>query len=89
VSQRHDTAFAGIRQEHDDVVAALKEVGRRKKRGAPGFPGFDPLRLEAAIATAGDAYALLLIATGEAFLREYLASVGGRHPRRTESGYAD
>src|SRR5207237_6470669 len=74
--QRHHTAFEAIRREHDDVVAALKTASRSKKKGAPGTPAYDPALLEAAIATAGDAYALLLIATAEGFLREYLQSAG-------------
>lgn len=60
------------------MIAALKEASRSKKRGAPGVPHFDPRRLELAIATAGDAYALLLIATAEGFLRQYLKSVSVR-----------
>jgi hypothetical protein len=76
MSQRHHAAFEAIRKEHDDVVAALKSASRGRKRGAPGVPAYDPLRLEAAIATAGDAYALLLIATAEGFLREYLQHLG-------------
>ena len=45
------------------------------KKGTPGNPGYDPARLDEAIVTMGDAYALLLIATAEAFLREYLTSL--------------
>jgi|SRR5579862_7251419 len=76
MSRRHDEAFGTIRAEHDTVVAALKQGQTGKKRGSPGLPGYDPLRLGAAISTAGDAYALLLISTAEAFLREYLTSIG-------------
>jgi len=76
VSQRHDEALNGVRLEHADVVTALRRLSDNKKRGAPGNPSYDPLRLDAAIATADDAYALLLIATAEAFLREYLVSIG-------------
>jgi hypothetical protein len=76
MSQHHADALRTIRREHDDVVAALKQVSGNKNRGAPGVPAFDPTRLEAAIATAGDAYALLLIAATEGFLREYLDGVG-------------
>ena len=47
----------------------------KPKRGAPGNPGYDSARLDEAIVTLGDAYALLLIATAEAFLREYLTSL--------------
>jgi hypothetical protein len=68
--------LVGIRLEHADVVTALSKMSESKKRGAAGNPSYHPWRLGAAIATAGDAYALLLIATAEAFLREYLAAVG-------------
>ncbi|MFN3649300.1 MAG: hypothetical protein ACK47B_06930 [Armatimonadota bacterium] len=76
MSQRHQAAFKAIRREYDDVVAALNSAAREKKRGTPGVPHYDPERLAAAIATAGDAYALLLIATAEGYLREYLLSIG-------------
>lgn len=76
MSHRHGDAFRAIRREYDDVVAALKLASQSTKRGAPGAPGYDPIRLEAAIATAGDAYCLLLIATAEAFLRDYLGGIG-------------
>jgi hypothetical protein len=76
MSQRHDEAFEEIRREYDDVVVALTAASRGTKRGAPGVPAFDPKRLEPAIVTAGDAYALLLIATAEGYLRQYLQSVG-------------
>jgi hypothetical protein len=72
MSKRHTDAFEAIRREYDDVVAALKIAGGGKKRGSPGVPAYNPQRLEAAIVTAGDAYALLLIATAEGFLREYM-----------------
>lgn len=76
MSRRHDEAFDGIRREHADVVTALSKMSESKKRGAAGNPSYDPLRLDAAIATADDAYSLLLIATAEAFLREYLVALG-------------
>lgn len=76
MSQRHDDALALVRREYDDVVAALTMSNKSSKRGAPGVPAYDPARLDAAIEAAGDAYALLLIATAEAFLRDFLISVG-------------
>ncbi len=76
MSARHDAAFRAIRREHDDAVAALKLALGGTKKGTPGLPGYNPARLDAAIATAGDAYALLLIASAEAFLRDYLLSIG-------------
>ena len=57
------------------MVAALRTARGNPKKGSPGLPQYDPARLQAAIATAGDAYALLLIATTEAFLREYLTNI--------------
>ena len=84
MSLRHDEAFRNIRREHDDVVAALRRARAEKKRGAPGNPAYDPSRLDIATVTAGDAYSLLLIATAEFFLREYLTSIGanlGSEPR--------
>jgi len=84
MSERHDEVFRAIRLEHADAVAALKKAKEGKKRGAFGVPAYDPARLEAAIATADDAYALLLIANAEAYLREYLVflRIGiGEEPR--------
>jgi hypothetical protein len=78
MSQRHTEAFRAIRREYDDVVAVLTQARRGRRRGAPGIPAFDPKRLDAAIATVGDAYALLLIAIAEGFLHEYLQSIGIR-----------
>lgn len=75
MSARHDETFRATRREHDDAMAALKLAQRGRKKGTPGLPACDPARLDAAIATAGDAYALLLIATAESLLREYLVSV--------------
>jgi gluconate 2-dehydrogenase gamma chain len=75
VSSRHRQSFDLLKLEHDDVVAALKVASSKSKQAVPGTPHFDPTRLETAIATAGDAYALLLIATAESFLREYLDSI--------------
>ena len=76
MSKAHEAVFDGIRREHDDVVAALREFAKSKRQGLPGYPAFDPSRLPAAVATADDAYALLLIATAEGFMRDYLISEG-------------
>jgi hypothetical protein len=76
VSQRHNEALEVIRREYDDVVSSLKGAAARNKRGAPGNPAFDPNALEIAVATATDAYALLMIATAESYLREFLLSRG-------------
>ena len=76
MSQHHHEVFEAIRDEYEDVVAALQKASGGKKRGTPGRPAYNPERLPTAIVTAGDAYALLLIATAEAFLREYLSNMG-------------
>jgi ferric-dicitrate binding protein FerR (iron transport regulator) len=76
VSVRHDQAFREIRREYDDVVTALKFAERNHTNLNLGRPEFDSTRLGAAIATAGDAYALLLVARAEAFMRDYLGSLG-------------
>jgi hypothetical protein len=81
MSQRHDDAFRNIRREHDDAVAPLKQAKVVTKRGSPGVAAFDSERLDSAIATAGDAYALLLIATSEAFLREHLHVPSGKEQK--------
>lgn len=84
MSQRHDEALRAVLREHDDVVWTLREASQIMRRGAPGRPNFDSERLQTAIVTAGDAYALLLIATAEGFLREYLLGIGidiGREPK--------
>ena len=65
MSVRHSEIFRAIRREHDAVVTALKQAQASKKRGSPGVPAY-AFELESALATAGDAYALLLIAAGEA-----------------------
>jgi hypothetical protein len=76
MSQRHADIFRAIRREYDDLAAALEQASRSKNRGATGVPAYDSRRLEAAVATARDAYSLPLIATAEGFLREYLRALG-------------
>jgi len=78
LSARHNAAFELVRLEHDSVVSGLALLSKSKKSGAPGNPNFSRDRVEAGIASAGDAYALLLIAVGEGFMREYLVLAGVR-----------
>jgi hypothetical protein len=75
VSVRHSEAFRTIRGEYETVAAALRQAQKSKKKGLSGVPDYDPARLDSALSTAGDAYALLLIATAEGFLRDYLLSL--------------
>lgn len=56
MSVRHEEALDSIRREYENVVAALKQGRTSGGRGARGYPAYDPLKLDAAIATAGDAY---------------------------------
>ncbi len=79
MSYRHQNSFDAIAREHDQVaklLSALARKGRKTRTGSKGklaaLPSFDPVIIEAAIVTADDAYALLLIATAEGFMREYL-----------------
>jgi hypothetical protein len=80
MSKVHEEAFDRIKQEYRDVISGLEVAAKIRKRGQRGNPRFDPLGIEPAINTAGDAYALLLIATAEAFMREHLVSAGKRLP---------
>lgn len=75
MSARHTAAFERIEQEHADVVAMLRLYAKADRRGLPGRPSFDSERAEVAADTAADAYALLLIATAEGFMRDYLDSI--------------
>ena len=84
MSDHHHDVFTAIRREYDDVLVALRNALRSEKRGAPGNPAYDPKRLTGAIETAEDAYSLLLIATAEGFLRQYLQSLNvdvGNEPK--------
>src|SRR5687768_2873786 len=75
MSKRHVEVLRQIQREYDNVVTALDLARRWTKKGAPGSPHYDPTDLDDAIETAGDAYSLLLIATAEGFLRQYLESI--------------
>ena len=70
MSQRHRDGFEAIKLEHGEVtrlLSALARKGARTRTGRRGklstLPAFDPAAIEAAVATANDAYALLLSAT--------------------------
>jgi hypothetical protein len=82
MSAAHTDAFERIKVEHEEVIKALRlaalhsqgRLGHRKDRSS-GSPLSRHDLLESAILTADDAYALLLIATAERFMRAYLRSV--------------
>lgn len=83
MSHVHLDEFDRIKREHAEVVRLLSSFARKGQKKKPGqksslsdLPAFDPIPIEAAIATANDAYALLLIATAERFMRAYLTSQG-------------
>lgn len=82
MSYAHKNEFERIKLEHEAVVALLTAAARHKRRKAGIKSVDDPAAAmdtdiaEAAIATANDAYALLLIARCEGFMRDYLVSLG-------------
>lgn len=82
MSYAHKNEFERIKLEHEAVVALLTSAARHKRRKAGIKSVDDPAAAmdtdiaEAAIATANDAYALLLIARCEGFMRDYLVSLG-------------
>lgn len=83
MSHAHKDEFERIRREHEAVVALLASLVKKKQKAKAGqkgpfsgLPFFDPDLLEAAVATANDAYALLLMAKSEGFMRAYIASLG-------------
>jgi hypothetical protein len=91
MSVAHNNTFERIRIEHEEVVRLLREQARsggarpaRRKDPSTGLPTPRNIVLEGAVASANDAYALLLIATAEGFMRAYLAALGvplGREPK--------
>lgn len=80
MSHAHKDEFERIRLEHDVVVSFLtSEVRKSQKAKSSKLPLSKQAlqdNLEASIATANDAYALLLIATAEGFMRSYIDSLG-------------
>lgn len=91
MSYAHKDEFDRIKREHDMVVDFLLSLVKKKakpKAGQKGqlsaLPFFDSDILEAAVATANDAYALLLMASSEGFMRAYLNSMNiplGEEPK--------
>jgi hypothetical protein len=82
VSELHKQTFDNIKREHEEVVRLLASLAHKahnrksQRKGALSvLPAFDPARIEAAVARAGDAYAMLLVATAEGFLRAYMTSL--------------
>jgi hypothetical protein len=83
MSQAHKDAFERIKIEHQAVCGLLTQGARKPVAG--GFQPKDPSTgaalsardvMETAVATCNEAYALLLMATAEGFLRRYLDSIG-------------
>jgi len=88
MSHAHKDEFERIRLEHDVVVSFLtSEVRKSQKAKSSKLPLSKQAlqdNLEASIATANDAYALLLMATSEGFMRAYIDSLGinlGKEPK--------
>jgi hypothetical protein len=76
MSDAHKDAFESIKDEHRVVTDLLKYASEKSRKAKTGrnptlssLPSVDPTLIETAIATANDAYALLLIATAEKFGR--------------------
>jgi hypothetical protein len=83
VSEVHKYKLDEIRREHAEVEALLTfaaQKGQDVSAGAmmkvTGFPAYNAAKIQTAAANANDAYALLMIATAEGFMRAYLDSVG-------------
>ena len=79
MSAAHKEEFERIKRENRIVIDLLRFAAEKSRQGKigrhpilSGIPSVDPMVIEAAIDTANDAYALLLIATAERFLRGYL-----------------
>ena len=83
MSAAHYAAFERICIEHHAIVRLLTDEARTArgnrsadKDPATGVPISKSELYESAIITAQDAYALLLIATAEGFMRAYLDAIG-------------
>ena len=74
MSYTHQNELARIEGEFDDVKGLLESYASAGKGAKKRRRNIDPDNIESALATANDAYALLLIATAERFLRDYLTS---------------
>jgi len=87
MSQAHKDAFERVKLEHE-AVASLLRTAAQDKRGttshrkdpSTGSPLQDQAILETAAITANDAYALLLLAKAEGFMRTYLTGQGIQLP---------
>ena len=79
MSQFHKEEFNRVRREYGQVVTLLTSFANKPPQTRAGqkgagskLPVYDTYLLQTAIATANSAYALLLIAKAEAFMRAYL-----------------
>jgi hypothetical protein len=93
VSQAHKDAFERVKLEHEAVVSLLRvsavdkrRRGRPRKDPSSGSPLQERALMETAAAAADDAYALLLIAKAEGFMRSYLAMLGIPLPAEPKLG---
>lgn len=82
MSHAHKDEFERIKREHETVVTLLSSLAKKRQKAKAGrkvqfsgLPPSDPDLLEAAVATANDAYALLLMAKSEGFMRAYIDSL--------------
>lgn len=82
MSYKHKSEFERIKREHKAVVDLLSAAVRRRTRKPGSRVVDDPVAAmdsevaESAKATANDAYALLLMARCEGFMRAYLTTLG-------------
>ena len=82
MSRAHSEELERIKQEYLNAKRGLSTLAQTLQNMQPSrqryYSGFSNVRhqlLEAAVITANDAYALLLIAKAEGFLRNYLMSL--------------
>ena len=81
MSHAHKDEFERIKREYETVVSLLAAVAKKSQKAATGrhtqfvgLPIVDADLLQSAAATANDAYALLLMARSEGFMRAYIHS---------------
>ena len=74
MSYAHQNEFTRIEGEFEDVKELLESYASAGKHAKKRLRNIDLDNINSALATANDAYALLLIATAERFLRDYLTS---------------
>ncbi len=82
MSQAHKNELLRIKNEYEEVAKLLSSLAQTKQKPSSlrkgqfsTLPHFDRNFLESAKATADDAYALILIAKSEGFMRDYLRSL--------------